>query len=120
PQGPATFGAIAWRIGEIEDPSAPAYDPEADFILEYSPVWESGVLFSYESSINVPPAALKPGRTYRARVRMRDNTGRWSHWSAPYQFTATEPAGLTELQANLMISEIMYNPPGPAPAGGSK
>src|SRR5690606_36074274 len=67
PQGPGTFGAIAWRIGEIEDPSAPAYDPDAGFILEYTPVWESGVLFSYETSVTVPAAALKPGHTYRAR-----------------------------------------------------
>lgn len=120
PQGPATFGAMAWRIGEIEDPGAPAHDPAADFILEYTPVWESGTIFSYESQVAIPAGALKPGRTYRARVRMRDNTGRWSHWSAPYQFTTTEPEGLAELQANLMIAEFMYNPPGPAPAGGSK
>ncbi len=41
---------------------------------------------------------------------MQDNTGRWSHWSSPYQFTTTTPDSVAELQENLMISEIMYHP----------
>ncbi len=119
PQGPHTFAAMAWRIGEIFDPAAPAHDP-TDFILEYTPVWESGILTTFDSQIAVPAGAILPGRSYRARVRMQDHTGRWSRWSEPYQFTATEPAGLEDLQAHLVIAEFMYNPPGPALPGGSK
>jgi hypothetical protein len=110
PQGSATFGGMQWRIGQIENPAAPAYDPAADFIMEYTPAWESGTLTTYQKLMTIPTAALKPGRTYRARVRMLDTTGRWSHWSAPYQFTTTEPPLLADLQQNLMISEIMYHP----------
>ena len=120
PQGAATFGAMAWRIGAVEDPAAPAHDPAEDFILEYTPVWESGVLGVYSGSVAVPAGALKTGRSYRARVRMMDNTKRWSHWSEPYQFTAIAPDDFADLQQNLMITEVMYNPAGPAPVGGSK
>jgi hypothetical protein len=120
PQGAGTFGGMAWRIGEIEDTSAPAYDPKDDFIMEYTPVWESGVLTTFSNQVAIPAGALKPGHTYRARVRMKDSSGRWSHWSAPYQFTTTAPDDLNTLKQNLMITEVMYNPPGPAPATGSK
>lgn len=118
PQGVSTFGAMEWRVGQIEDPAAPAYDPSARFVLEYTPKWESGELTTYQSSITVGGGSLQAGLTYRARVRLKDNSGRWSHWSAPYQFTTTAPVGLPELQQNLMITEIMYNPAGPALLGG--
>jgi CotH kinase protein len=120
PQGAGTFAAMAWRIGEIEDTSAPAYNPSDEFIMEYTPVWESGALASFSNNISIPAGALKPGHTYRARVRMKDNTGRWSHWSTPYQFTTTTPDDLDDLQQNLMITEVMYNPIGPALPLGSK
>ena len=119
PQGAGTFGAMAWRIGEVEDPTAPAYDPDKPFILEYTPIWESGELASYQSSISIPATALKLGRTYRARVRMKDNTGRWSHWSDAYQFTTAAPTNIGDLQQFLMITEIMYHPAGPALPGGA-
>ncbi len=118
PQGAGSFAAMQWRIGEIEDPTAPAWEPDEDFIMEYTPVWESGELTSYASAMAIPAGATKPGHTYRARVRMKDNTGRWSHWSAPYEFTATAPDDLTLLQQNLMITEVMYHPDGPPPASG--
>ncbi len=116
PQGPGTFGAMAWRIGRV---NGVGETPE-DFLMEATPVWESGVMPAYQNSISVPYTALRPNETYRARVRMQDNTGRWSRWSEPYQFTATTPAELPELQANLMITEVLYNPVGPGFAGGSK
>lgn len=120
PQGLGTFAAMSWRIGEIEDSAAPAYVPADDFKMEANAIWQSGVLPVFNHVMSIPVGAVKPGHTYRARVRMQDNTGHWSHWSAPYQFTTTQPADLADLQANLMVTEIMYNPAGPAPAGGSK
>ena len=62
-----------------------------------------------DANITVPAAAAKPGRTYRARVRHKDTSGRWSHWSAPVGFVASGP-DLSALQQDLVISEIMYNP----------
>lgn len=118
PQGASTFAAMAWRIGGVEDQASPAHDPDEDFILEAVPIWESGVLPRFAESLSVPAGALVPGRTYRARVRMCDQSGRWSHWSEPYQFTAAQADDLIDLQRNLMVTEIMYNPAPPAPASG--
>jgi len=43
---------------------------------------------------------------------MKDNTGRWSHWSQPEQFVAGEPVS-QGVAAGLRITELMYNPANP-------
>lgn len=105
PQGPASFGAMEWRISEISNPTdeAPIYEVETG--------WKSGILTTFNDTLVPPALATRPDRTYRARVRHQDNTGRWSHWSAPVEFNTNLPD--TELlRQNLVISEIMYNPAG--------
>jgi hypothetical protein len=42
---------------------------------------------------------------------MQDDTGRWSHWSAPVEFTTTAPGNADAQMQFLRISELMYNPP---------
>ena len=116
PQGIGSFSAIEWRVGEIEDPNAPAWIPGNEFILENDLIWGSGELTTLSTSLNVPAGALKVGHTYRARVRHKDNTGRFSHWSEPIEFTTGEPVVLPELQQNLMITEVMYHPANPSQA----
>ncbi len=83
---------------------------------EIDAAWESGEIKPFAGTIKIPAAAVTPGRTYRVRCRMKDNTGRWSHWSNPVQFVAGEPvaAGLLE---DLRITEVMYNPPAPSSGG---
>ncbi|MDP7108128.1 MAG: hypothetical protein QGH41_13665, partial [Roseibacillus sp.] len=49
------------------------------------------------------------GRTYRARVRHIDTSGRASDWSNPVEFTATTP-DLDPWTDNLMVTEVQYNP----------
>ncbi|RIK73924.1 MAG: hypothetical protein DCC68_24060, partial [Planctomycetota bacterium] len=115
PQGNNTFGAMQWRVAEITDPSAPAYDPNDRFKLEWETDWESGILNTFTSTISVPPGLINTGSTYRARVRMMDATGVWSHWSAPLTFTASGPGNTQELIDHLRVSEIMYNPPAATP-----
>ena len=116
PQGPTTFAAMQWRVGEITDPSAPAYDPEAPRLYEAEAVWDSGPQPVFTATRIVPPSALRPGRTYRARVRHLDTSGRWGHWSAPLQFTTTGSAYVDTLRRTLMVTEIMYHPAAPGPA----
>jgi hypothetical protein len=116
PQGTGTFAAMEWRIGEVEDPGAPAWDPDADFLLENDLIWGSGALVVFDADLVLPPSALRVGHTYRARVRHKDSSGRWSHWSAPAEFTTSEPLVLGELQSNLMITEMMYHPAAPVAA----
>ncbi|YCM43239.1 lamin tail domain-containing protein [Verrucomicrobiaceae bacterium 227] len=105
PQGSGSFGAMEWRIAEID---APVGEPRTYEIEEN---WSSGELPSFEATITPPALATRPDRTYRARVRHQDTTGRWSHWSAPLEFQSTSP-NIDLLQQNLVISEIMFNPDG--------
>ncbi len=83
--------------------------------LEWNAVWESGELDQFMVSQQVPSAPIRAGRTYRARVRHKDDTGRWSHWSEPLQFIASEP-DTALLADSIVISEIMYHPAEPSPA----
>jgi hypothetical protein len=76
---------------------------------EIESVWESGVLTTFNSTVRIPASAVHAGRTYRVRCRMKDNTGRWSHWSAPVQFVAGQPVAAGIL-AGLRLTEMMYDP----------
>ncbi len=76
---------------------------------EIDPIWESGEITSFSSSAKIPGSVVKPGKTYRVRCRMKDNTGRWSHWSQPVEFTAGAALGQNVLDS-LRITEIMYHP----------
>ena len=110
PQGDETFGAMEWRAGEVTDPSAPGYDPAAPRLYEWAAVWESGELLEFQPTVLIPPV-LQVGHTYRVRVRMKDATERWSHWSAPCEFTVGPPSRPYPEQSFLRVTEIMYHPP---------
>ncbi|MGK0186400.1 MAG: hypothetical protein ACI9R3_002183 [Verrucomicrobiales bacterium] len=84
-------------------------------VFEWNASWESGEVSNFASSINPPAAATRTGKTYRARVRHQDDTGRWSQWSEPLEFTATLP-DISLLAESLVVSEIMYHPSAPSPA----
>lgn len=122
PNGNGTFSALQWRLAEISAPGIAGYVEGNNRKYEVEATWESGDLASFTPEIQYPVAGLKPGSTYRARVRHKDNTGRYSHWSAPVQFTVTAP-DVSVWQDNLMITEIMYHPAAPTAgeisAGGS-
>jgi hypothetical protein len=115
PQGAATFGAIEWRIAEVTDPDAPAYDPAAPPKLEWEAEYQAGPFPTFAADHAVPTAAVRPDRSYRARVRHQDNSGRWSHWSAPVAFTAAAPDIAAYLD-HLVVSEVMYHPEPPSAA----
>ena len=113
PQGVGTFAAMKWRIAEVTDPAAPSYDPAAPVIYEIDPVWESDELTSFDSQITIPDETLQVDHAYRVRVRMKDNTGRWGHWSDPVEMIAGLPTGPP--LGGLRITEINYNPHDPTP-----
>ncbi len=102
---------MKWRVGEISDTTAPAYDPTESQPYEITSVWESPELTAFNSDLTLPADALKVGRSYRVRVRMKDTTGRWSRWSAPASFIVTEPEGSAALLSYLRVTEVMHNPP---------
>ena len=80
--GKGTFAAMQWRIGEI---GTPANKP---WCYELEPIWQSPEAPTFVPQIRIPPTICAPARTYRARVRHKDVTGRWSHWSEPVEFVA--------------------------------
>jgi hypothetical protein len=88
-------------------PPAPSKGPGK---YEIEAAWDTGEIKRFNSTITVPGLAVTPGRTYRVRCRMKDTTGRWSHWSNSIQFVAGAPLA-ARILANLRITELMYNPP---------
>jgi hypothetical protein len=110
PQGPQTFAAMQWRVAEITPPNTPVTDP-SQLKLEWHADWDSGELATFTSQITIPGVRVKPGHLYRARVRHKDDTGRWSRWSAPVEFVPYPVDMVANLRSGLVISEIMYNPP---------
>lgn len=108
PQGSDTFAAIQWRAAEIIRPGLPGYTENSRWRYEVEATWLSPQLTTYKSDTLVPRGACRPGVTCRVRVRMMDNSGRWSHWSAPVEFVAGSPT--LGPSTDLKISEIMYKP----------
>lgn len=114
PQGSGTFGALQWRLSEVTPISA-GLDPNTPFLDEWTTSWDSGALTSFDSTISPSAADVTPGSTYRARVRMQDDTGRWSHWSDPVEFMATASTEMLPLR----ITELHYHPNNPGLASES-
>ena len=94
---------------------APVPPVPTQLIWEYEHRWKSPLLTPFTPDVSIPASAVRENRTYRARVRHQDSTGRWSHWSAPVEFF-TSPPGIQPLLDHLAISEIMYDPAPETPA----
>ncbi len=95
--------------GTPEEPAAPRLYRRQPGKYEIEAAWESKEFKSFNSEITIPATAVRPGRTYRVRCRMKDSSGRWSHWSDPVQFVAGAPIA-AGLLADLRVTEMMYNP----------
>lgn len=116
----ATFSAMKWRIAAVTEPGVAGFQPYGrgtPRLYEADPAntFESPEITTFNATYTFPPIAARVGQTHRARVKFRDNTGRWSHWSPPLSFTAGEPNVNVYLQG-LVVSQIMYNPLPPTPA----
>lgn len=111
PQGAGTFAAMQWRLAEVRNTNQPATDPRLIPPLEWDALWTSGTLTTFSNRITVPGIYAQAGKMYRVRVRHQDNTGRWSKWSAPVEFSPAAVDLVAQLRAGLRFSEIMYNPP---------
>ncbi|MFN5960192.1 MAG: lamin tail domain-containing protein [Verrucomicrobiota bacterium] len=112
PNGDA-FAALQWRVAEVN--ASPTFTPGEKRLLEINASHDSGEITSFSGEYRFPTASCLPGKRYRARVRMKDATGRWSLWSNPAEFTAG-PFDPSLFSSQLVISEIMYHAPDPSPA----
>jgi len=102
-QGANPFAALQWRIAEVTpvgarlsgaSPQRLAASPTqvaAPNRYEITPLWQSAELPQFNPHFTFPTLALDSGATYRVRTRVKDQTGRWSHWSAPFEFKQTRP-----------------------------
>ena len=108
----AGFAAMAWRLAEVSPAGLPLFDGNEPKKYEINATWESGELTAYDAGVTVSPAAVKVGHLYRVRARMKDTTGRWSHWSAPLEFAVGEPDNVAALTESLRVTEVMYDPAG--------
>jgi hypothetical protein len=106
PQGAGTFAKMEWRVAEVYNATVANYQSGQPYVYEIEGTWESGELTTFASQTNVPANALEAGKTYRARVRMQDADGHWSHWSAPVEFFAAPATNLP----TLAITELNYHP----------
>jgi hypothetical protein len=93
PQGTNTFAAVQWRLGEIAAPGISGWSSDKPWRYEIEPLWTSPEVTDLSNTIRIPSDFPSAGKTYRARVRVKDNTGRWSHWSEPITFVAESSAG---------------------------
>ena len=87
-KGSAAFAAMKWRLAEIASPENKNGKLTAPGKYETTPVWESPELTSFTADFTLPPNATTAGRICRVRVRVKDSTGRWSHWSQAVEFLA--------------------------------
>lgn len=115
PQGAGTLGAVQWRLGELAAPGVGSHVAGEPFKYEITDVYRSAELTNGMTQFRFPVTACEPGHTYRARVRYKDNSGRWSRWSPAVQFTAGAP-DLSAYQSALVISEVNYHPAPETPA----
>ena len=108
----AEFRAMEWRLAEVTDPESAGFDPLAPRKYEIEADWESGEWSTFRPSVRIPAGRVTPGSTYRVRVRMQDDAGRWSHWAEPIQLEVTsgDPATLAQ---GLRVSEVQFHPADP-------
>jgi len=110
--GSGTFASMQVRVGEVTAPTGGSWMSDEPWVYEIDAVWTSGELGVFQQEVTVPPGLLKPDHVYRARVRMKDQTGRASHWSLPVEFVAGAPDNAVMLVDHLRVSELMVDPEG--------
>jgi hypothetical protein len=82
PQGAQTFAATQWRLAEISKTD------DEPWTYEITPIWLGPEVVAQVAESHLPGEEIRAGTTYRVRARYKDNSGRWSHWSEPVQWTA--------------------------------
>jgi hypothetical protein len=87
--GDAVSKSYRWRLAEIKDDRAPALNPNQPQKYEIQSLWEQEAKGD-ESSVTLPSSLLSTGHTYRLRARAQDQSGSWSRWSKPIQFTVPQ------------------------------
>jgi hypothetical protein len=90
--GSYAFAAWKWRLAEVTLPEDLPLPLTEQPRFEIEAVWESEEISDrHDTVILIPADTVRVGVRYRVRARVKDVTGRWSHWSAPVEFVTTGP-----------------------------
>jgi hypothetical protein len=85
----STISATEWRLGEVNDLRTHNHTQGKPGVYEITPVWLSGEKPGFQAAVDIPAAAVQEGHVYRARVRVQNASGLWSHWSKSAQFVVS-------------------------------
>lgn len=91
-RGWAPYVAAQWRLAEIAPTVVTGGRPVAPGKYEITAAWESGEKAELATACAIPAGVAEAGKRYRVRVRFKDRTGYFSHWSAPVEFVAGRAA----------------------------
>ncbi|MEC8691700.1 MAG: CotH kinase family protein, partial [Verrucomicrobiota bacterium] len=108
-QSNSRFAAMEWRLAEVYNPTVEGYVEKDPYIYEIENPAKSGELDKFEATYQFLPTDARVDRTYRARVRHKDQSGRWSNWSDPIQFKVSSP-DISTYAESLRITEVNYHP----------
>jgi hypothetical protein len=105
PNGDA-FAGVQWRVAAVN--ASGVWTAGERRLLEINASHDSGERSVFAAEYKYPATACVPGQRYRARVRMKDATGRWSLWSNAVEFTAGafDPSAYV---GQVVVSELMYH-----------
>lgn len=82
---PSSFkGRVEWHLGEVTPKDTISLQPKTPRRYEINTLWAT----NGPSAVDLPGKVLQPGRTYRMRARILDETGVAGHYSAPVEFVA--------------------------------
>lgn len=101
------FAAMQWQLAEVTDRNNPFYAPRFVPNYEMNAVWQSGENNVFDNKIAIPYGVALPNRSYRLRVRFKNKTGYYSHWSPPIQFIAALPTA--DPRQKIIFTEALYN-----------
>jgi spore coat protein CotH len=82
-----SVAGVKWRIAEVTPDAVWKAAPRTPRAYEITAVWESAEMKEL-GEVVIPAKGIKAGKTYRVRVRVKNEAGRWSHWSEPVEFVA--------------------------------
>ena len=71
---------IEWRLAEVTPGTRTK--PLVPRKYEIEPLWQQ----AGSAAADIPTTLVQRGHTYRVRARLKNDTGRASHWSEPVEF----------------------------------
>lgn len=106
---PKSLVSIQWRVAEFQDKNNDYYNKKTEKIYEINSLWSTEDS-NLQRTPTIPLGLLQAEHSYRIRVRVKDTTGYYSHWSAPIEFIPTlQPQKTSIYGQDLVINELLFD-----------